>query len=110
MRRVIPIILSHTPPIWEEWGGLSIQVHPLLVRKFFIDKLSTLTAAIPKASVLPTKCVPLSERNSATFPRMATHLLKALIKVGDDISSTSSICTARHVRHVNKIPRTFTVH
>lgn len=74
-------------------------------KKFFIDKLSTLTAAIPRASVLPTKFIPLSERNFATLPRMATNLLKALIKVGDDISSTSSICTARHVRHVNKIPQ-----
>lgn len=79
MRRVIPIILSHTPSIWVEWGGLKIQVHLLLVRKIVIDKLSTLTAAIPRASVLPTKCVPLSDRNSATFPRMATNLLKALI-------------------------------
>lgn len=53
-------------------------------KKFFIDKLSTLTVAIPKASVLPTKFVPLSERNSATLPRMATNRLKALLKVGDD--------------------------
>lgn len=38
IRRATPIILSHTPPMWEEWGGLNIQLIPFSDRYSLIGR------------------------------------------------------------------------
>lgn len=35
MWRGIPIILSHTPPMWEELGGVENPVDAILLKVFF---------------------------------------------------------------------------
>ena len=103
----MPIILSHTLPIWDKWGGLKIQEHLFSIRNPLTVGLSTLMAATYKASVLLMKFVPLSERKAVTFLLTAINRLKTLIKVDDDTSSISSRWTARLVRQVNKIAKLF---
>ena len=103
----MPIILSHTLPIWDKWGGLKIPEYLFSIRNPLTVGLSTLMAATYKASVLQMKFVPLSERKAVTFLLTAINRLKALIKVDDDTSSISSRWTARLVRQVNKIAKRF---
>ena len=103
----MPIIFSHTLPIWDKWGGLKIQEHLFSIRNPLTDGLSTLIAETFKASVLQMKFVPLSERKAVTFLLTAINRLKTLIKVDDDTSSIISRWTARLVRQVNKIAKLF---
>lgn len=50
----------------------------------------------------PSKFVPLSDLNNFTFPLIAMNRLSAFMNEDDDISSSTSICTARVTRPVNK--------
>ena len=103
MRRARPITLSHTPPMWDEWGALKIQLQPFLFRNLLKVGSSMFTALIPNASVHPTKFVPLSDLNSTTLPRMEMKRRRALMKAEEDISSTTSIWEALEERQVKNI-------
>lgn len=55
--RVMPIILSHTPPMWEAWGGLKIHEHPCSARNlmtFVSSKLEGMSSSLHA----PMKFVP----------------------------------------------------
>jgi hypothetical protein len=103
MRLTVPIIRSQTPPIWDAWGGLNIQVTFLSFSQLWISPSSTFTVSIFISFTDPTKFVPLSERNNFTFPKREINLRNAFVNADDDISGTTSICIALIVRHVNKI-------
>lgn len=102
-----PIILSQTPPKWDAWGGLNNQEAPFSARYCPTDPVSTKCASMLNSLAAPTKLVPLSERYCFTGPRTATNLLKAFMNEELLSCSTSSICTARDTRQVNKIAQRF---
>ena len=62
-----PIILSHTPPMWEEWGGWKIHIQPFLLRN--PKTLGSLSSwrSIFSSLHAPLKFVPQSERMSFTL-------------------------------------------
>ena len=107
MDLVTPIILSHEPPMWEEWGGLNLQTTPVSPRKVLICGSFTLMRSMPSSFVAPTKLEPQSDLYSFTAPLSAWNLLMAFMKLDEDISSTSSMCTPRQPRQVNKMPQRF---
>lgn len=100
IRRVTPIINSKTPPMCEECGELKIQETLWSCRKFLTGPFSTSMTLIFSFFTVPTKLVPLSERNSLTGPRIVINRRKALINDETDNSSTSSMCIALVLRHV----------
>ena len=60
-------------------------------------------AVIPRASVQPTKLVPMSDRNSFTGPRIVeVKHLRAFKNEEELISSNTSVRVALFTRHMNK--------
>lgn len=58
------LILSHTLPKWEAWGGLKIHIAWFLVRRFITGGSLTVIELISHLLTAPTKFVPGSEQNS----------------------------------------------
>ena len=100
-----PIIRSHTPPMWEECGGLNIHVEFEANRYFFSSGSWTFTTFILSSSDAPTKFVPRSDLNTLTGPLSEINRRSALMKAELLSSSTTSMCIARVLRQVNKIPQ-----
>lgn len=89
--------LSHTPPIWEEWGGLKTEVH-LRVQCVCrsgssVSRLSSLHA--------PIKFVPRSDLSVLMGPLIAVNCLRPLMKIAVVMVSRTSICTALVLKQVN---------
>ena len=95
-----PIILSHTPPIWEPWGGLKTHSHRSLPRQVSTVCLSISLNAASNSLHAPMKLVPLSERSCAAGPLTAKNLRRAFMKLEVSMDSINSIWIARMVRHI----------
>lgn len=68
------------------------------------DPVFTKCASMLISVAAPKKLVPLSQRYCCTGPRTATNLFKTFMNEELPSCSTSSICTARDIRQVTKIP------
>lgn len=102
IRLVVPIILSHTPPMCEERGKLKIHVVPCSVRQSYIGPSFTLSVLICNSFTAPTKLVPLSERMILIQPRIAINRMREFMNAEVVISSSTSIWTALIARHVKR--------
>lgn len=97
-----PIILSHTPPKWEAWGGLNTDVI-LFSSKYFCDNGSSINRSegMFSSCTAPMKLVPRSDLNWMTCHLNAVNLRNALINEEVNNSSMASKWTARETRQVN---------
>lgn len=98
--RVRLIVLSHAPPMCDEWGGLNVHVQ-LWSDRNCSSAFSSMLEGICKSLQALMKLVPLSERICFTGPRIAKNLLKALMKLEVFRDSITSMWTALMFRHVN---------
>ena len=88
-----PIILSHTPPKCDAWGGLKIHFVALSCKYWATGPCSTNDTSILSSLDAPTKFVPLSLLKMETGPRIAIKRLRALMKEALESSSITSMCT-----------------
>lgn len=101
IRLATPMSLSQEPPIWDECGGLNIQVHPLSVRYLVSSESFVVISSSLQA---PIKFVPRSERSTFAGPRIEKKAPQCVGEVGcgqgfDELNMDCSI------RHTCKEPR-----
>ncbi|MGH0131374.1 UNVERIFIED_CONTAM: hypothetical protein FKN15_045925 [Acipenser sinensis] len=94
MRRAIPIIRSHVPPICDECGGLNTQVHLRSRRNFSTLVWSGLGESSFISLQAPTKLVPQSDCSCLAGPLMEKNLRNAFMKLEELIDSTTSMWIA----------------
>ena len=100
-----PILRSHTPPKWEEWGGLNIH------SKFSFVNWATIFLSVMSRfwEEAPTKLVPLSLLIVLHTPRIAKNRLRAFMNDGVSREGNISICTAWELKQVKITAQTLVV-
>ena len=103
-RRMVPIILSHTPPWWDARGGLKTHSTSRRLAAWMTLARSSWRILRESTACAPTRFVPLSDHIFCGHMRLETNLTKALIKLSVSKASNISMCIARVLKHVNTHP------
>ena len=114
--RTLLISLSHTPDVWLVVGGWKRHfgnTHLNQSASYICSSLlicSSFSSRIERRSSFsaPVKFVPLSDQISLGQPRTEMNRRRAKMNVLVSKELTSSMCTARPLKHTNMQPHTLT--